>query len=159
MPHYAYLIVGFDAETYTELSGTNYFQKALNICNQGQASSFPNGWQQSSSEYARFNIVDEVMNSRYQSFRFAFYSYHFDGVDLLATEQQKALDTILRAVEAIGEIRKKQEPRSILVKTFFDAKYQEIADAFLKYPDRSVFQRLISADPPHQSTYQESLSR
>jgi hypothetical protein len=156
---YAYLIVGFDLETYTELSGTNYFQKALNICNLAQGSSYSSGWQQSSSDYSRFNIADELMNSRYQSFRFAFYTYHFDGVDLLATESQKGLDNILRSVEAIGDIRKKLEPRSILVKTFFDAKYQEITDAFLKYPDRSVFQRLIAADPPHQSTYQEALSR
>lgn len=156
---YAQLIIGLDLETYTELSGTRYFQKALNICNQAQASGYAAGWQQITGSYSRFNIVDELMNSRYQPFRFAFYAYHFDGTDLLATETQTGLDNILQAVETIGDLRKKQDPRSILVKTFFDSKYQEIAETFLKYPDRSVYQRLATADPLHQNTYLEYASR
>ncbi len=156
---YAYLIIGLDLETYTELSGTLYFQKALNICNQAQASGYPSGWQQITGSYSRFNIVDELMNSKYQPFRFAFYAYHFDGTDLLATETQKGLDNMLQAVETIGDLRRKQDPRSILVRTFFDSKYQEIAETFLKYPDRSVYQRIAAADPLHQGTYQEYGSR
>ena len=156
---YANLIIGLDLETYTELSGARYFQKALNICTQASSSSFQAGWQQASGTYTRFTIVDEIMNSRYQPFRFAFYSYHFDGVDLLMTETQQGLDAMLRAVEAIGDLRNKQDPRSVLVKSFFDAKYQEIAEAFLKYPERSVYQRLATADPNHQSTYQEYSTR
>lgn len=156
---YAYLIIGLDAETYTELSGTRYFQKALNICNLGQSSAFPAGWQQTSGSYSRFTIVDELMNSRYQPFRFAFYNYHFEGLDLLATQDQKGMETMLRSIEAIGDLRKKQDPRSVLVKTFFDAKYQEIAEVFLRWPNRDVYQRLASADPLHQSTYMEYSTR
>lgn len=156
---YAYLIIGLDAETYTELSGTRYFQKALNICNLGQSSAFPAGWQQATGSYSRFNIVDELMNSRYQPFRFAFYNYHFEGLDLLATQDQKGMETMLRSIEAIGDLRKKQDPRSILVKSFFDAKYQEIAEVFLRWPNRDVYQRIASADPLHQSTYMEYSTR
>ncbi|HEY5614477.1 MAG TPA: DUF4835 family protein [Bacteroidota bacterium] len=156
---YANLIIGLDVETYTELSGSRYFQKALNICSQGGSSPFATGWLQVTGSYSRFNIVDEIMNAKYQPFRFSFYSYHFDGIDLLYTDKQKGLDNLLQAIEAIGELRKKQDPRSILVKAFFDAKYQEIAEAFLLYPDRSVFQRIVSADPNHQSTYQEYSTR
>lgn len=156
---YAYLIIGLDAETYTELSGTQFFQKALNICNLGQSSAFPAGWHQVTGSYSRFNIVDELMNSRYQPFRFAFYNYHFEGLDLLATQDQKGMETMLRSLEAIGDLRKKQDPRSILVKTFFDAKYQEIAEVFLRWPNRDVYQRIASADPLHQSTYLEYSTR
>ncbi|MCI0565281.1 MAG: DUF4835 family protein [Nitrososphaera sp.] len=156
---YAYLIIGLDMETYTELSGTNYFQKALNICSQGGASSFAAGWIQVSGSYSRFNIIDEIMNARYQPFRYSFHSYHFNGIDLVFTERIDGLNTMLREIEAIGELRKRQDPRSNLVKAFFDAKYQEIAEAFLPYPDRSVYQRLATADPSHQSTYQEYSAR
>ncbi|HXG38020.1 MAG TPA: DUF4835 family protein, partial [Bacteroidota bacterium] len=76
-----------------------------------------------------------------------------------ATQDQKGLETMLRSIEAIGDLRKKQDSRSILVKTFFDAKYQEIAEVFLRWPNRDVYQRIASADPLHQSTYLEYSSR
>lgn len=150
---YAYLIIGLDLETYTELSGARYLQKALNICNLANASAYAVGWQSAAGSYSRFSIMDELMNLKYQAFRQAFYSYHFDGLDLLATEQQRGLDNILKAIESIADMRQKQNPRSILVKTFFDSKYLEIADIFLPWPDRGVYDRIKAADPAHQGTY------
>ena len=151
---YAYLIISMDLETYTELSGARYLQKALNLCNAASASAFTPGWQAGASgTYSRFSIVDELLNMKYQQFREQFYGYHFDGLDLLSTEPKKGLDNILKAVETIAEMRQKQDPRSILVKTFFDSKYLEIADVFLSWPDRGIYDRLIVADPGHQGTY------
>jgi hypothetical protein len=151
---YAYLIISFDLETYTELSGARYLQKALNICNSAGSSTFANGWQAAAAgSYSRFTIVDELTNMKFQQFREAFYSYHFDGLDLLATESKKGMENILKAVESIADLRQKQNPRSVLVRTFFDSKYLEIAETFLAWPDRGVYDRLNIADPPHQGTY------
>ncbi|MEX2116305.1 MAG: DUF4835 family protein [Bacteroidota bacterium] len=152
---YAYLIVGFDLETYMDGSGTPYFQKALNICNQAAGTPFAQDWQAQSVNYTRFSMVDELTNMMYQQFRIAFHKYHFDGIDLLSTDPVKGLNAMLAAVQVIADVRQKQNPRSILVKTFFDTKYQEIAESFLRYPDRSVYRRLSDADPNHQITYQE----
>jgi hypothetical protein len=60
---------------------------------------------------------------------------------------------MLNSIEAIADLRKSQNPRSILVKAFFDSKYMEIADVFLNWPDRSIYDRLTIADPAHQGTY------
>lgn len=152
---YANLIIGFDFDTYTELSGSPYFQKALNICNQAAGTAYSKEWTQPDLNYSRFSMVDELTNLKYQPFRLAFYKYHFEGIDLLATEPTKGLDAMLSAIETIGNIKQKQNPNSVLVKTFFNTKYQEIAEAFLRYPDRSVYRRLSAADPDHQSTYVE----
>ena len=140
---YAYLIISFDLETYTVLSGARYLQKALNLCNAASASAYTSGWQSATSgSYSRFTIVDELTNMKYQQFREAFYSYHFDGLDLLSTEPKKGMDNILKAIESIADLRQKQNPRSILVRTFFDSKYLEIADVFLTWPDRGIYDRL-----------------
>jgi hypothetical protein len=155
---YAYLIIGFDLETYTEFSGSRYFQKALNIANQATSTAFSRDWQPSQT-YSKFSIADEINNNKYQPFRLAFFAYHFEGIDLLATETQKGLDNVLSAVETISELRRKQDSRSVLIRAFFEAKYLEIAEIFLRYPDRSVYGRLITADPVHQSTYQEYSGR
>lgn len=155
---YAYLIIAFDLETYTERSGARVFQKALNIAHQAASSAFSKDWQPSQT-YSRFSIADELMNNRYQPFRLAFLSFHFDGVDLLATDEQKGLENMLTAIETISDLRRKQDPRSVLVRTFFEAKYQEIAEVFLRYPDRSVYNRLSAADPAHQGTYSDFSKR
>jgi hypothetical protein len=87
---YAYLIISFDLETYTELSGARYLQKALNICNSASGSTYANGWQSAAAgSYSRFTIVDEMTNMKSQQFREAFYSYHFDGLDLLSTSARR----------------------------------------------------------------------
>jgi hypothetical protein len=152
---YAYVILGFDLESYVELSGSPYFQKALNICNQAAGTPFGREWQTQSVTYSRFSLVDELTNLKYQPFRFAFHKYHFEGMDLLSTEPVKGLDAMLQAIESIADLRQRQNPRSVLFKAFFDTKFQEIAESFLRYPDRSVYGRLTAADPNHQTTYQE----
>jgi hypothetical protein len=151
---YAYLVIGFDLETYTEQSGSRCFQKALNICNLGTSSAFSNGWVSvTAGSYSRFAIIDELVNMKNQQFRQSFFSYHFDGLDYLATQPNKGQDNMLKAIEAIAELRQKQNPRSILVKAFFDSKYLEIAEDFLSWPDREVYTRISTADPPHKGTY------
>ena len=151
---YAYLIIGFDLETYTEMSGSRCFQKALNICNLAGSSNSTNGWVAGTSgNYSRFAIIDELMNMKFQSFREAFFSYHFDGVDLLSTQQNKGQENMLKAIQTIGDLRLKQNPRSILVKTFFDSKYLEIAEDFLTWPDRDIYNTIDTEDPPHKGTY------
>lgn len=152
---YAYLIIGFDLETYTEFSGAPWFQKALNICNQAAGTSFSQEWQTQSVNYSRFSMADELNNLMYRPLRLAFHKYHFDGIDVLSTDPVNGLNVMLTAIQAIADVRQKQNPRSVLVKTFFDTKYQEIAESFLRYPDRSVYRRLSEADPNHQITYQE----
>lgn len=152
---YAYLIIGFDLETYLEDSGSPYFQKAMNICNQAAGTPYSQEWQSQSVTYSRFSFAEELTNVRYQAFRAAFHKYHFDGIDLLPTDPVRGLTEMLAAVEAIADVRRKQNPRSVLVKGFFDTKYQEIAESFLPFPDRGVYRRLSDADPNHQNTYQE----
>ena len=155
---YAFLIIGFDLETYTENSGSRYIQKALQIWTQANGAGAKD-WPQSSSGYSRFGIVDELNNTKYQPVIIAFHNYHFEGIDLLATDPVNGLENMLSAIEAISQVRQRQNQTSVLVKQFFDAKYMEISEAFLKYPDRSVYDRLITSDPEHRKSYDENRTR
>lgn len=152
---YAYIIIGFDLDTYVELSGGPYFQKALNIVNQAASHPLGRDWQTQSVNYSRFSFIDELTNLGYEPFRLAFHKYHFGGMDLLSTDPLKGFAAMIDAIEAVAEVRQRQNPRSVLVRTFFDTKFQEIAETFLQHPDRSVYGRLSAADPNHQNTYQE----
>ncbi len=156
---YAYLIIGYDLETYIPMSGNLCFQKALNIVRLAANSSASADWKQSSASYSKFGISDELTNMKYDSFRSALNNYHYDGIDLLATEQKKAQDNILNALESINDVQNRQNRTSIIVKQFFDAKFREIAEVFQTYPDRSVYDRLSNYDEEHRSTYQETKTK
>ncbi len=152
---YAYMIIGFDLETYTPMSGSPYFRKALNICQQGAASSYSADWKLSTTTYSRSGLADELNNGKYNAFRTAFNSYHFDGLDLLATDRPAGLANMLKAIQTISDIRSRQNPTSILVKLFFDAKYKEIGDTFVGSGDYTVFDKLSELDEQHRSYYQD----
>ena len=152
---YAYLIIGYDLDTYVPQSGSACFQKTLNIIQLAANSTAAKDYQQSSASYSKYGIVDELCSPKYNGFRTAFNNYHFDGIDLLGTDKQKGLDNMLAAIASINDIRLHQNPTSIVVKQFFDAKYREIAEAFQTYPDRSVYETLSNYDQEHRSTYQE----
>ena len=153
---YAYLIIGYDLETYLPMSGSTCFQKALNVDQLAiNNSTVGKDWQQSTSSYSKYGIINELSDVKYNSFRTAFNNYHFDGIDLLATEKQKGLDNMLAALAAINDIHLHQNPTSVIVKQFFDAKYREIAESFQTYPDRNVYETLSTYDQEHRSTYQE----
>jgi hypothetical protein len=152
---YAYLIIGFDLETYVPLSGSQCFQKASNIVQLASNSSVGKDWQSSSASYSKFGITEELSGMKYSSFRTAFNNYYFDGLDLLATEKQKALENILKAIETVNDVRRRQNPTSVIVKQFFDAKFREIAEIFQSYPDRQVYETLSTYDQEHRTTYQE----
>jgi hypothetical protein len=133
---YAHLIIGMDAETYSERSGSNDFRKASDLRAQALTTSFADDWQSPEGVYSRCRLVNELMNAPYQQFRSAFTSYSSDGLDLLGTDQQKGLENMLQAVEAIARVRQEKNPVSIIVRTFFDAKYIELANVFQAWPDR-----------------------
>jgi hypothetical protein len=156
---YAYLIIGYDLETYIPMSGNSCFQKALNIIRLAANSASNNDWKQTTTGYSKFGISDELTNIKYESFRSALNNYHYDGIDLLATEPKKAQDNILKAIESINEVRNRQNSTSVIVKQFFDAKYREIAEAFQTYTDRSVYDKLSNYDQEHRSTYQEAKTK
>jgi len=151
---YAFVIIGFDLDTYKPLDGARVFEKALNTATAALSTSFASTWQ-STSGYSRYGLAQELNNPRNQPILQAYYTYHFDGIDLLATENKKGLDNILGALESIYSVRQ-QNPVSLLVKMVFDAKAKEIAKIFLSYPDASVYDKLATFDPEHRTDYMDA---
>jgi hypothetical protein len=150
---YALLVIGYDADTFTELGGTQYFQRASEIASRG-VSAGSKGWEKGGTGYTRQQVVDDLLNSKYTSIRKAFYIYHFHGLDMLETNQNRALENMLYAIDLIGKAQKAENTALPLARIFFGAKYQEIADRFADFPDRSVIAKFSDYDPAHQRDYE-----
>jgi hypothetical protein len=151
---YAYLILGYDFDTYNPTDGTQFFQKAMDIVNRARSSG--RGWDYGTkSTYSRAQIIDELMNPKFRDFREAVYEYHYNGLDVLHKDGAKARTTILAALEKIGKLQKRINQPTLILRSFFDTKYLEIAEVFQQHDDRSVYDLLTAIDPAHQKTYDE----
>jgi hypothetical protein len=157
LDYYAFVIIGFDLDTYKSLDGSAIFQKALNTATAAIASPSAGDWQ-STSGYSRYGLAQELTNPRNEPILHAYYTYHFEGVDLLGTDNRKGLDNILGALEAVHLVRQ-QNAMSLLAKIVFDAKAKEIAKFFLSYPDPSVYDKLASYDPEHRTDYMDAKNK
>lgn len=155
---YAYLILGYDYDTYERMSGTTWFQKAADVASLGRSSS-QKGWQLVTTGYGRTQLVTDLLNPTVAPIRAASYRYHFAGLDSMATDTERGLNNIVGAMEEIGAARKSIDSRNLVLKTFFDTKYMEIAELLLGYPDPAVYVMLSRIDPSHQKTYEEYLQK
>lgn len=151
---YTYLMIGYDYDSYIEMGGTPFFQKAADIASLGRSAG-GKGWEQAKSGYSRIQLIQEILNTKFAPMRTASFRYHFTGLDSLAIDKVSAQRNIAEAIRMIGELKKTADPRNQIIRTFFDAKYQEIAEIFIGYPDPKIFLDLAQMDPTHQNTYEE----
>jgi hypothetical protein len=151
---YIYLILGYDYDTYENLGGTPWFQKAMDVASLGRSSG-QKGWQLVTTGYSRTQLITELLRPSVSPMRTVVYKYHFSGLDSLGADRKKAIENIAAAVEKASAARKTVEARNLAVKTFFDTKYLELADVLLEYPDPTIYIKLQRVDPYHQMTYEE----
>jgi hypothetical protein len=155
LDYYAYMIIGSDDDSWEPGLGTQRFTKAQNVVNLAIANSDGRGWTDNSSlKQSRSVYPAELLNSKYENFRKAFWIYHFSGIDSLQYNKREALEKIALAIEMIGKI-KKTEVRSWVIKQFFDTKYLEIASTLVDYYDKTIYRKLMDFDPDHATTYEE----
>ncbi|HEX9005892.1 MAG TPA: DUF4835 family protein [Bacteroidota bacterium] len=151
---YMYLIVGYDSDTYDRDGGSIMLQHALDISRMGKATG-QTGWQAATTGYSRSQFIDEIMLPKSEALRSAYYIYHYAGLDSMAIDQDRGRSNVLAALDMVGKVRNDLGGRNLVIKSFFDTKYQEIAQLFSAGSDRSVFVRLSSIDPNHIATYEE----
>lgn len=158
LDYYAYVIVGYDEDSYYPKGGNRFFQKALDICN--KVTSNAKGWNETGggSKPSRMELIQELLNIRFDNLRNGYFEYMWMGLDSLTINKPNAYKNILAAIDKISTVKKK-EVKAFNVDIFFDSKATEIAELFLGYGDRSVYSRLISMDPSHQAIYDEYRNR
>jgi hypothetical protein len=159
LDYYAYMVIGIDDDSWEYKLGSERYRKAMNLVNLAVSSTSSAGWSDYNiSKASRNTYPTEMLNSRYDDFRKAFWMYHFSGIDSIKYNKRTALERIALSLEMIGKV-KKLEVRSFSIKTFFDTKYLEIATVLLDHYDRTIYRKLMEIDPDHTSTYAEYLKK
>ncbi|MBX7224735.1 MAG: DUF4835 family protein [Chitinophagales bacterium] len=161
MAYYAYMIIGFDYETFVPNGGEVYFKKAQTLINNIPANekSKYTGWSQFDGTRNRFILVDNMLNPRFKLYRTALYEYHRNGMDKMYDNTEAALPVIYSSLSLLEKIRN-DNPLSMLLVVFFLAKPEELINIYSKAPQTEktkVVPLLSKLDPQNAEKYQAIL--
>lgn len=155
---YAYLVIGMDYDSFSELGGTPYFQRALTVVNNAQSSNRP-GWQSLGSIRNRYWIIENLLNPQLTEVRRTLYSYHRLGLDTFEKTPDQSRLVILTGLKNMRKA-KDINPNAILIISFFDAKSKELANIFSagQLPiRREAYDIITQMDPTNQTAYEKIL--
>lgn len=152
--YYVYIILGIDADTFSQGGGSSYFKQAQDIVNLSQGSGF-SGWKQTDGNRTRWELVDNLLSNTYEDYRIALYNYHRKGMDMLAENPQTAKENILSSMSSLDKLNNTR-PNSFVLQAFFDAKSEEIANVFSGGPKVKIAElkeNLNSMAPLYSETW------
>ena len=153
---YAYIMLGFDYDSFSELGGNSYFNNAQNVFELGQNSG-AQGWGRSiGAQRNRFGLITDLMNPSYEGLRRAVYRYHRLGLDQFTIEPDLSRQQVLNALENV-RVTKQQASNNYLFDIFFGSKYTEIVAIFRDADVETrleAYNLLREVDPAHTSEYE-----
>lgn len=153
---HVYTILGLDADTFTLNGGQEYFEIAKQITNTAASSNFQ-GWKANDGNQSRYRYNDALLSSVYKDFHNVMYQYHREGLDIMASDTKTAKQEIAKAINNLKGINDRR-PNSYLLRTFFDAKGDEIQAIFSGGPQVDItklVENLNRMAPTKQSNWSE----
>ncbi len=134
--YHVYTIIGLDADTYELNGGAEYFGIAKQIVNTASSSNFA-GWKATDGTQSRYQYNDALLSSVYREFHKVLYDYHRKGIDNMADDTKKGKEAVAKAINDLRSINDRR-PNSFLLRTFFDAKSDEIQAIFSGGPNVDI---------------------
>ena len=134
--YYIYTMLGLDADTFEEQGGTPYFQTASQIVGTAQQGGSV-GWKATDGNQSRYKLNADLLSNSYSGYREAMYDYHRNGLDIMhmsPAEGKKGIATAIIDLERMNSRR----PNSLLLRTFFDAKADEVEHIFSGGPSVDI---------------------
>jgi hypothetical protein len=158
LAYYAYITLGMDYDSFSEMGGNTYFQKALGVVNNAQGSNRP-GWDALGSTRSRYSLIENINNPQNIDLRKGIYKYHrlaLDTFEKTPDDSRVLILDVLRSVKKVWTIN----PNSIFVISFFDSKATELSNIFSQgnlQVRREAYDLLTQLDPK-RNIYQKILS-
>jgi hypothetical protein len=157
LAYYAYIIIGMDSDSFSELGGTPYFQKALMVVNNAQPANRA-GWAALAGNRNRYNLIENINNPQMLELRKNTYRYHRLALDTFEKNPEESRTIILDVLKNVKKIWS-IFPTSIFVISFFDTKSNELVNVFSSgtlQTKREAYDILVSIDSK-RNIYQKIL--
>ncbi len=158
--YYAYIIIGFDYDSFSNLGGTPYFEKAEKIVTTAQSSISP-GWKSFENRKNRYWLVENLLNNDYTAIRTFSYNYHRVNLDRMHNKSTEARSAIAEDLKPLLKLHRKR-PSAYITKIFFDAKSDELVNIFSESygsEGQQAFNILKEIDPAHINKYEKIIKK
>lgn len=152
---HVYMILGLDAESFSPNGGDTYFEQAQTIVNYSQQDNFK-GWKLADGLQSRFALIDNILSPTFKEYKDVMYTYHRKGLDVMSNNAKEGKEQIAASLKQFQAMNSRR-PNSFLLRTFFDAKADEIQQVFSDGPNvniASVKETLQKVAPMHNSKWQ-----
>ena len=154
LSYHIYMILGLDADTFSQNGGDPYYKQAQNIVNYSQQDNFK-GWQLADGRQTRYTLIDNILSPVYKEFRSVMYAYHFGALDKMFDNPKIGKEKIGNALKQLESMNKRR-PNSFVMRVFFDAKADEIQQIFTDGPKVDVvdtIETLTKIAPMHAAKW------
>ncbi|MFB6279466.1 MAG: DUF4835 family protein [Salinibacter sp.] len=149
---YAFLILGYDYDTFSKLGGTPYFERARAVADRAEGSGDP-GWSSVGTTQNRVQLLSNLLDQRHEPLRKVYYNYHRKGLDRFVDKTAQARESVLASLETLQKLSR-QLSRSFALSVFFQTKFEELTALFAGSDLASrAHGLLVQMDPSHSSQY------
>lgn len=155
---YAYMIIGFDFDTFSPLGGEPYFQLAENVMTAIPTNS-PNNvsWVSRGEKTNRYWLLENILNPKYRPYRQTMYEYHRLGLDVMSDDVDRGKAVMVSALKEVDKVNQSY-PYSVLLRGFLDSKRGELIEIFKggsRGQKNTVYNLMSRLDPSQISNYAE----
>ncbi|NCO63032.1 MAG: DUF4835 family protein [Flavobacteriales bacterium] len=133
---HVYMALALDADSFSKNGGEAYLKQAQNIVNYSQQENF-SGWKLEDGLQSRFALIDNILSPTFKEYREVMYLYHREGLDVMSDNAKAGKEVIASALQQF-EVMNSRRPNSFLLRTFFDAKSDEIQQIFSDGPSVDI---------------------
>lgn len=158
LAYYAYVIIGYDMDSYSRLGGTSSFQAAENIVNSAQGASL-GGWKAFENNRNRYALINNLLDEAFKKYRNYFYEYHRLGLDEMTTNAVNGRAKIADGLPLVREANRAR-PSAVVISTFLDTKNDELINIFSKATTKEktdAVQVLCDVNPTMTARYETIL--
>lgn len=152
---YAFMLIGFDQETFELGSGVPYFQKAQQVVSLAATSPGP-GWSNLGDTRNRYYLNAEMLDNSLRQIHQIFYGYHRQGLDQMEKNLPLGRTACLNAIKELQKLNQRF-PAKFITRVFMTAKSAEIVEIFKNADMRdksAIIPILLEIDPANANDYE-----
>lgn len=162
--YYVYLVLGYDADTFTKEGGTEYFKMAKKIADFAQANNSFTGWSEMDGLKSRTSLINNIIKSDNSTLRNINYQYHRNGLDIMAENELRGKNAIGNTLLQLEFYQRGNFSQFYPLELFLTAKNNEISQVFTGGQTSSVNieklkEILNSIAPKYNDTYWNKMKK
>ncbi len=157
--YYAYMIIGFDYDSFAPKGGDQYFRKAQNIVTNAPEGKSITGWRVFDGLRNRYWLNENLISNRYNILHDVLYTYYRSGLDKMYEAESEARGNVLQTLTQLDAFNK-ENSNTMFVQFFMQGKATEFIGIFKKATAEQktkAIELLSDLDVVNASRYKQEL--